>query len=532
MDLRAPCWAVIGILTIAILWITSAENTDRPCMLRSTVNGSVCVCTADYCDTITRDVPDSGRYVSYVSSEAGLRFRKTSGQLHKYGEGVTSDTTLEIDVTTKYQTIEGFGGAVTDAAGLNWRNLTDPRLMRHLIQSYCSDSGLQYNMLRVPIGGTDYSTRGYAYNESPEHDVHLTNFTLSYEDYEYKIPMIEACMKASSAPIHILGATWSPPIWMKTNDEYSGHSRLHKEYLQTFADYHYKFIEKYAEAGIPVWGISLTNEPLHSSVNYIPSKINSLGWTLDDMSEYIIQNLGPTLRSNNSSFKDVKIISGDDLRFTITLYWNMLVLVYPETLQYLDGVAVHYYMNSYTPPHVLSQAMENYPGKFVIATEISAGAMPTDTVQVDLGAWDRAELYAGDIIENLSYNVTGYLDWNMCLNTEGGPSWIDAAVDSPVIVNATAGEFYKQPMFYAMGHFSKFVPRGSRRVRVTVINDTNIQNIAFLTPNNTVVVVIFNKGAEEKVRLRLGANEAELSIEAKSITTIEMLNESERESEF
>ncbi|PZC83610.1 hypothetical protein B5X24_HaOG207593 [Helicoverpa armigera] len=525
MDLRAPCCTVIIIAIIAVIWITAAENADRPCMARATVNGSVCVCTAAYCDTVTRTVPLSGSYVSYISSEAGLRFHKTIGKLYKHEKDETTEATIEIDVTTKYQSIEGFGGAVTDAAGINWQNLTDPRLKRHLIQSYCSDQGLQYNMLRVPIGGSDFSTRGYAYNDLPEHDVNLANFTLEHEDYEYKIPMIEACMEVATAPIEIIAATWSPPVWMKTNDEFSGNSRLHKKYMQTYADYHYKFLEKYAEAGIPVWGLSITNEPLHSSINYIPANINSLGWNMDDMRDYIMENLGPTLRNNNSMFKDVKIITGDDLRFTIILYWNMLILVYPETLQYLDGVAVHYYMNAYTPPTILSQAMENYPGKFVISTEISAGAMPTDTVKVNLGAWDRAELYAGDIIENLSNNVIGYLDWNMCLNTDGGPSWIDSSIDSAIIVNATAGEFYKNPMFYAMGHFSKFVPRGSRRVKTTVTNETSIQNIAFLTPNDTVVVVIFNKGAEEKVRLRLGANEAELSIEAKSITTVEMPNE-------
>ncbi|KAH9645566.1 hypothetical protein HF086_005215 [Spodoptera exigua] len=288
-------------------------------------------------------------------------------------------------------------------------------------RSYCGDSGIQYNMLRVPIGGTDFSTHGYAYNELPENDVTLSNFTLAYEDYEYKIPMIKACMKAASAPIHIVSATWSPPIWMKTNDAYSGHSKLRKEYRQTYADYHYKFLEHYAAEGIPVWGVSISNEPLHASVNYIPAKINNMGWTLDEMSEYVMENLGPTLRGNNSNFKHVKIIAGDDLRFTITLFWNT----------------------------------------------------------------------------NLGNDVIGWLDWNMCLNTEGKPSYIGSSVDSPILVNAEEGEFYKQPMFYAIGHFSKFVPRGSRRIRVNV---------------------------------DCGDKEAELIINANSITTVEMLNKNDMES--
>ncbi|CAH0696871.1 unnamed protein product [Spodoptera exigua] len=397
-------------------------------------------------------------------------------------------------------------------------------------RSYCGDSGIQYNMLRVPIGGTDFSTHGYAYNELPENDVTLSNFTLAYEDYEYKIPMIKACMKAASAPIHIVSATWSPPIWMKTNDAYSGHSKLRKEYRQTYADYHYKFLEHYAAEGIPVWGVSISNEPLHASVNYIPAKINNMGWTLDEMSEYVMENLGPTLRGNNSNFKHVKIIAGDDLRFTITLFWNTFVAVYPETLEYLDGAAVHYYMSAYVPAAILSKAMEGYPGKFVLATEICAGALPSDTVKVDIGSWSRAQLYVNDIMQNLGNDVIGWLDWNMCLNTEGKPSYIGSSVDSPILVNAEDGEFYKQPMFYAIGHFSKFVPRGSRRIRVNVDCGTEIQNIAFLTPDNTVVVVIHNEGPEETVRLRLGDKEAELIINANSITTVEMLNKNDIES--
>ncbi|KAJ8711399.1 hypothetical protein PYW07_008641 [Mythimna separata] len=526
MELRIRWKTIILIFTI---WFTLADCSDLPCRARSIKgNATVCVCSPEYCDTITREAPSSGKYFSYVTSEDGLRLHKSTGNLRNYVKDSSSLTTFELNVTTKYQTIEGFGGGVSDSAGINWKSISDPRLRQHLIDSYCSDSGLQYNMLRVPIGGTDYSTHGYAYNELPEDDAALSNFTLSYEDYEYKIPMVKACMEAASAPIHILSATWSPPIWMKTNNEYSGHSRIRKQYLQTYADYHYKFLEKYAEEGIPVWGITTTNEPLHSSVNYIPAKINNVGWTLDDLSEYIVHNLGPTLRHANSSFKDVKIITGDDLRFTITLYWNTLVAVYPETLKYLDGVAVHYYMSAYVPPTILSQAMRGYPDKFVLATEICAGALPTDTISVDYGSWDRAELYVNDIIENLSNNVIGWFDWNLCLDTNGGPSYINARVDSPIIVNVRpeTEEFYKQPMYYAIGHFSKFVPRGSRRIGVTfTTSDAKMDSVGFLTPYNTVVLVIWNKGAGETVRVRLGSKQAELYISPKSITTLEMLNE-------
>ncbi|XP_075984131.1 lysosomal acid glucosylceramidase-like [Anticarsia gemmatalis] len=506
----------------SLVWQIAAEYADKPCAARAVANRSVlCVCTTDYCDTVIRETPTTASYYTYVSSEAGLRFKKSSGELQSAADGSVSNNSLEIDPSTTYQTIEGFGGAVTDAASITWKNLTDATLMQHLIDSYCGDSGIQYNLLRVPIGGADFSTRPYAYNELPENDITLSNFTLAPEDYDYKIPMIQACQKVSSARIDVIGSTWSPPPWMKTNNNFTGYSRLKKEYLQAYADYHYKFIEHYAAAGVPVWGITTTNEPLDATLDYI--NINNLGWTIDYMGEWIANNLGPTLR--NSTFKDVKIIAGDDQSYTVPLYWNSLVSRYPDTLPYLDGVAVHFYMNQYVPLSLLTQSMVEYPDKFVISTEACAGAQVTDTISVDLGSWPRAELYFNDIIQNLKNNVIGWIDWNMALNTEGGPNWLKSSVDAPVIINAEAGEFYKQPMFYAMGHFSKFVPRNSKRIKMNETTNTNIQTLAFLTPENTIVVVIYNSGASDTVKIRLGGKEAALSIEAKSFTTFEMLKE-------
>ncbi|CAD0204506.1 unnamed protein product [Chrysodeixis includens] len=407
MKLNVKLSVVIAIL--CMLWVTLVKS-DIPCAAREVANRSVlCVCTKDYCDTVTRDVPVAGKYVSYVSSEDGLRFNKSSADLRSY-DGTSSGATLILDPETKYQTINGFGGAVTDSAAINWKNLSDPTLMQHLIDSYCGDSGIQYNMLRVPIGGTDFSVRGYTYNDLPVDDAALSNFTLAYEDYEYKIPMIKACMAAASAPVHIVSATWSPPAWMKTNNALRGYSRLRKEYLQTYVDYHYKFMEKYAAENISVWSVSISNEPIDGTSGY--DKINTLGWSYDYMAE-VAQRMATTFR--NSTFKDVKILAADDQRYTLNIYWTTLVLLYPDVVDYFDGVAIHWYLNKVTPASTVTAIMKDYPDKFVISTEACNGALFTDTI-VDLGSWSRAEDYFVDILENLNTNLIGWIDWNMCLN--------------------------------------------------------------------------------------------------------------------
>ncbi|KAM3959508.1 lysosomal acid glucosylceramidase-like [Aphomia sociella] len=520
----------VVILFFIIVLCLFGVHSDTPCAARKIKGQSVvCVCNATYCDKMVRRVPTAGTYVAYTSSEAGARFRKTTGLLRTFNavplnpdEGKL--TTLTINVKKKFQRIQGFGAAVTDAAAMNWKNLTDRRLQENLIKSYFSSVGIGYNMVRVPIGGCDFSTHPYAYNEEPENDVKLTNFNLTSEDYDYKIPMLKAIMDEAPTPVQVLGTTWSPPVWMKTNHAIKGYSHLLPQYYQTYAEYHLKFIEKYTEAGVPIWGITTTNEPLNGDYSLVP--INSLGWTAKNMGRWIANHLGPTIR--NSTFNNTKILAVDDQRITIPYFFSLMVKEFPRALEYIDGIAVHFYLDAVTPPEVLSLITKYYPEKFILSSEACAGSYPWDTKKVILGSWQRAYTYIYDIIQDLNYNLVGWLDWNMCLNKEGGPNWTGNRVDSPIIVDAETGEFLKQPMFYALGHFSKFLPRGSRRIEVTQSKPLlyrSLLNVAFLTPSRTLIVIIYNNNNyERRVKVKVSSDkEVTLNLDAKSITTVEFL---------
>jgi O-glycosyl hydrolase len=99
-------------------------------------------------------------------------------------------------------------------------------------------------------------------------------------------------------------------------------------------------------------------------------------------------------------------------------------------------------------------------------------------------------------LQILNYDVVGFIDWCLCLNPQGGPAWTENYVDSAVIVFAEKQEFLKQPMFYALGHFSKFIPRGSRRIDVAqqrLLLYSGVDHVAFVTPRNTIVVVLYNE---------------------------------------
>ncbi|XP_063368436.1 lysosomal acid glucosylceramidase-like [Cydia amplana] len=516
----APAQIAVTIFTLITSGIVAA---DKPCAPRQIEKRSVvCVCNTTYCDEITREEPATGKYVAYTSSEAGSRFKKHEGEFtsyYKWNEGASH--TLVIDPTKKSQTIEGFGGAVTDAAGIHWSNFSSARLQDYLINSYFGKNGLEYNMLRVPIGGSDFSTHYYAYNELPRNDAQLSNYTLSPEDFNYKIPMIQHIKDVATTDIHIVATVWSPPTWMKTNEKRSGLGVIKKEYMQTYADYIAKFIREYKKHGIDIWAVTTTNEPQDAFLPF--TRFQDLGWTPGKMGQWIINNLGPTIK-NSSDINHVKILTVDDQRVTIPIWFNVMVQKYPEVLGWIDGIGVHWYTDKFTPASILRDTVKNHPDKFIIATEACEGSMPWQLEKVSLGDWSRAQSYIHDILEDLNYNLVGWIDWNLCLNRKGGPNWVKNFVDSPIIVFPESDEFVKQPMFYAMGHFSKWVPRGSVRLEVEEhkgLLEKSVDHVAFLTPRNTVVVVLHNTGNARNIRVQLGEEHTVLALEKASVTTLE-----------
>nr|XP_012547144.2 lysosomal acid glucosylceramidase [Bombyx mori] len=482
-----------------------------------------------------RDEPNPETYMAYTSTNDGLRFSKSQGQvthdeqfdasvaekhesLPKEFDFFTTGVVLRVDSTIKFQTIEGFGGAVTDAASLNWRKLP-PAAQDKLIETYFGPNGLEYNMMRVPIGGSDFSTHPYTYNEQPWNDTELSNFSLTNEDISFKIPMIQNCIKAATSEIHITATTWSPPVWMKTNEKISGYGQLKTEYYQIYADYHLRFLEEYKKHDIHIWAITTTNEPVNGIIPVVT--FNSMGWIPSQLGRWIENNLGPTIRK--SVFNRTLILGVDDQRLMLSAYMLGMEKAAPNSINYLDGIAVHYY-EDFVSPEILTNLHKRYPTKIIVATEACEGAYPWETSKVKIGSWDRAQNYVKDIIEDLNNYVVGWIDWNLCLDPNGGPNWASNFVDSPIIVYEDKGEFVKQPMYYALGHFSKFIPRGSARLQVTTLSTEGIENVAVITPKGNVVVVMQNRKPHTvPVKIYVSSRKAiNINMEPESIKTVEI----------
>ncbi|XP_037563118.1 lysosomal acid glucosylceramidase-like [Dermacentor silvarum] len=504
----------------------------------------VCVCNMTHCDFIG-DVgpPSRGKVVAFESNKAGLRFARTVLPLNSMNspgdknevEDLTknqpardnrgagnSTVVLSINQDEKYQSIFGFGGAFTDAVGINLRNLP-LKMQDDIIKSYYSKEGLEYSIGRIPMASTDFSVRKYTYDDVPG-DFKLLNFTLTEEDLQLKIPYIKRAMSMSTQPIWLYGSPWSSPAWMKTSKRLEGRGFLKERtrglFYKTWARYFVRFVQEYERQGVPMWGLTTQNEPTTGFIPFYPRQ--TMGFTPQTQRDFIKLDLGPELTKAGYGPDRLKLMIFDDNRIGIR-YWANVVLGDHEAAKYVSGVAVHWYKNWLIGPWVLDMVHHNYPGKFILPSEACTGYSSGPHHQVMLGSWSRAEEYATDILQNLNHWSSGWTDWNMALDTQGGPNWARNFADSPIIVNASAKEFYKQPMYYALGHFSKFLPRGSIRIDSRLNRSSkNLSYVAFLTPKSDVVVIVLN-GGEERIILEIkdkyGSVNTRKVIGERSITT-------------
>ncbi len=184
----------------------------------------------------------------------------------------------------------------------------------------------------------------------------------------------------------MVGAAWSPPKWMKTNNEWTGFSALRDEYYQTWADYHVKYLELMAQNDFPFWAISTGNEPLNGIIFEVFVRFMSLGWDPDSQGKWLAENLGPAMRKSSAA-KHVKILAGDDQRYTLPLWFQRMGNGSANATEFIDGFAFHWYADKFVPASLLSESATNFPDKFLISTEASSGDRPWDIHGPLLGSW-------------------------------------------------------------------------------------------------------------------------------------------------
>ncbi len=288
-------------------------------------------------------------------------------------------------------------------------------------------------------------------------------------------------MAADGADFRIIASPWTAPDWMKDNDSWYGGS-LRPGLEPVWARYFSMYLQAYREQGIEIWGITPENEPLGNDGNW-----DSMHFTPESMRDFIRDHLGPRLRQDGW---DTRILIFDQNRDHVE-EWAEVILGDPEAAKYVWGTAVHWYSSTVDwYPDALGRVHERYPDKHILHSE---GCIDTQVPvwQDDDWYWRREAKdwgftwapedkkadhpiyvpvyrYARDIIGGLNSWMTGWIDWNIVLDTQGGPNLAQNWCVAPVIADPETDEVYFTPLYYTLAHFSRYIRPGARRIEVRV----------------------------------------------------------------
>lgn len=412
---------------------------------------------------------------------------------------VKSEYQVLIKPEISYQTHIGFGGAVTEATTFTLAAQMNDVARKEVISAYFSKTGLGYNLVRIHMNSSDFSLENYTY--VIPNDEHLVTFDISRED-RYVIPFLRDSM-AFEPNLKVLISPWSPPRWMKTNNDMNHGGELLPQYYQTWSNYYVRFIQELTKRNIPTWALTVQNEP--AAVQTWDSCIYSAEQERDFVKNY----LGPTLEKNGLS--DKKIMIWDHNR-DIVIERAFPILTDADASKYVWGTAFHWYVSDASEN--LTKLHNLFPDKHILFTEgcIEGGPKP--------GVWESGERYARNIINDFNNFSEGFIDWNLALNEKGGPNHVGNFCDAPILADRPSQNLIYNSSYYFIGQFSKFIRPGAVRIDHKATLPADVRLVTYRNVDHTIVIVIQNASKyDHQISFSLGLNGFVHTLPSRSITT-------------
>jgi glucosylceramidase len=445
----------------------------------------------------------------YTSAEnSTLRITKTGNfNFSDLRQPLETQTCIFVNPQKTFQTFLGIGGAITDASAEVFATLPAEKQQELLNAYFSKEKGIGYSLIRTNIHSCDFSSASYTYIE--DGDAALKSFSIEH-DRKYRIPMIKKAIAAAGGKLNLFVSPWSPPAFMKDNNTMLQGGKLKPEYYQAWSNYFVKFIKSYEEEKIPVWGLSIQNEPMAKQ------RWESCIFSAEEERDFLKKYLGPTLKKNGLGNK--KVIVWDHNRDLITQRANT-ILDDKEANKYVWGVGFHWYENwSGGDPMYenVGKVYEMYPDKKLLFTEGCVEKFNAEKYQL----WANGERYGRSMINDFNNGTVGWTDWNILLDEKGGPNHVGNFCFSPVHGDTQSGELIYTPSYYFIGHFSKFIEEGAKRIS-TVNSRSQLLSTSFLNKDGKVVTVVMNQtGTKINYFLCVGTKAAEISIMPHSIQTL------------
>ena len=406
--------------------------------------------------------------------------------------------TIFIDPGKTFQSIEGFGGAFTDATAVVFSQMSKEQKEDFIKAHFDPVEGNGYTLCRTTIHSCDYSDEMYTYDDVAG-DKELKHFSIEH-DRKDRLPLIRMALKAAQGNIKIFASPWSPPAWMKTNNNMLYGGKLKPEYFQTWADYFVKYIHAYKQEGIPIWGLTVQNEPMAVQV------WESCIFTAKEEKDFVKNYLGPTLEKNG--LKDLKLMIWDHNR---GIMYQRAQVAYddPEASRYIWGMGFHWYVGDHFDN--VRMVHDAFPDKGLLYTEAGIG-----------GSWNDGFRLVKNMIMDLNNWTQGFVYWNMLLNENGGPRHAGGEFrgENVCTFNTKTGKLIYSPTYYMFGHFSRFVKPGAERIACTSSSDNFIAT-AFNNPDGKLAVIILNlSDAERNFQVWIDGKVAKYSDPAHGIITM------------
>ena len=420
----------------------------------------------------------------------------------KWTKPVTNNATetpaIAIDDSRKFQTMDGFGHALTGGSAQLLMKMS-PHARTALLKELFGDGpgDIHTTYLRITIGASDMNDHVYTYDDLPlaETDPELHHFSLG-EDKKDVIPVLREIL-AIQPRMRILATPWTPPVWMKDNGSFKGGS-LKPEFSDAYAHYFIKYVRAMQSNGISIDALTPQNEP--ENANNTPSLL----MTADQEADFIGKHLGPALAAAGLKTKIIAFDHNCDHPI-----YSETVLRDPQASRYTDGSGFHLYLGNID---ALTEVHDAFPAKNIYFTEQMV--IPDSHRVTQSIAEPVARLIIG-APENWSRTV---LLWNLAADPQNGPHTADGGC--PICTGALTldGDSVKRLVaYYTTAHASKFVPPGSVRIGSGA---GSLPHVAFRTPSGDHVLIVSNTGAsEQEVRIRFASRDAVAQLPGGAVAT-------------
>ncbi len=433
-----------------------------------------------------------------TKADKSVLFQRQNTPLVFSNSGSSNSLTIVVDTTQRFQMIDGFGYTLTGGSAQHMMRMSAAArsaLIKELFDTSGTNIGVSY--LRISIGASDLNERAFSYDDltTGETDPEMKEFDLGPDKADV-IPVLKEIL-AVNPRIKILGSPWSPPTWMKTNNDTRGGS-LKPEFYDAYARYFVKYIQEMKKEGIRIDAITVQNEPLH------PGNNPSLLMLPEEQAAFIKKSLGPAFQFANI---DTKIVlydhNADRPDYPIT------ILNDAEARKYVDGSAFHLYAG---PIDTLTVVHNAHPDKNLYFTEQWIGA--PGNFPADL-KWHVSTLIIG-----ATHNwARAVLEWNLSSNPQLQPHTDRGGCDRCLgAVTIDGDKVVRNPAYYIIAHASKFVRPGSVRIGSNTIS--SLPNVAFKTPDGKKVLIVINTtDSVQNFNIQFGERTLTASLDAGAVAT-------------